>query len=79
MSCPGILGLVGGVQREFDIRRRRARDLAESLPGDWAGIIKVASLGWRYPLTPDKIVVSFADEELLRDLIQSLLKHGISP
>jgi len=54
---PGILGLVSGAEREFDIRRGRARNLAELLAGNRTRIVKVLSLDRSNPLAADEIIV----------------------
>ena len=75
--APGVLGLVGGIQRQLDIGRRRARHLAELLAGDRAWIVEIPPLDRATHLAADEIVVAVADENLLGDLLQSLLGTSV--
>ena len=77
--APGILGLVGGIEREFDVGRRGARHLAELLAGDRARIVEVASLDRRDPFAADEIVVAVADQNLLGDFLDCFMIHGHPP
>jgi hypothetical protein len=62
--APGVLCLVGGVERQFDVGRGGARNRAQLLAGDRARIIEVASFRWRHPFAADEIVVAVADQNL---------------
>jgi hypothetical protein len=42
--APGVLGRMGGVERELDVGARRARNLAQLLAGDRARIVEIAPL-----------------------------------
>lgn len=66
-SSPGVLGLVCCVKREFNIGSRRPRNLTKLLASYGAWIVKIPSFGRRNPFSPDEIVVTLANEELLRD------------
>jgi hypothetical protein len=77
--APGILGLVGGVERQFDVGRRGARHRAKLLAGDRRRIIEVASLFRGHPFAADEIVVSIPDQNLFGDFLNCFMIHGHSP
>jgi hypothetical protein len=62
--APGVLGLMGGIERQFDVGRGRTRNRAEFLASDRTRIVEIASLDRRHPLAADEIVVSFSDQNL---------------
>ena len=60
---------MGGVERELDVGRRGAGNLAEPLTGDRARVVEILALDRRDPFAADEIVVAIADQNLLRDLV----------
>ena len=76
--APGVFGLVGGVERQFDIGGGRARDLAKLGAGDRAQVVEVAALHRLDELAADEIAVTGANEMLFGDFIQRLLEHDVS-
>ena len=55
--APGILRLVGGVQRQFDVFRGAARDLADRLAGDGRDVVEILAAHWGDPLAADEVIV----------------------
>jgi hypothetical protein len=78
-AAPGVLCLVSGIKRQFYIRGRRARNLTELLAGDRAGIIEILAFLGRDPFSADEIVIAVTDQNLLGNLIYSLLVHAFLP
>jgi hypothetical protein len=68
-AAPGVLGLVGGVQRELDVGRRGTGNLAEPLTGDRARIVKILAFDRRHPFSADEVVIAIPDQNLFRDLV----------
>ena len=64
-----------GVEREFDILRRRARHLAERLAGDRADIVEILAFDRRDPFAADEIVIAFAERDLLLQFLKALREH----
>ena len=76
---PGVLGGMGGVERELDVSRRRARDRAQPLTGDRARVVEIAPLDRGDPLAADEVAVFVADEAARRNLVNRRLIHGVPP
>ena len=77
--APAVPRLVSGIQRELDVGRRRARDVAQFPTCHGARVVEVAALDGRYPPAADEVVVFFADQDLFGNLIKGLLIHGVLP
>ncbi len=77
--APGVFRLVSRIERQLDIRRRGARDLAEFLARDRAWIVEVPAFDRGNPFASDEVVIPVSDQDLARDLLDGLLKHGVPP
>ena len=56
--APGTLGGVGGVQRQLDIGRVRARNLAQYLAGYRGNVLEIAAVNRWLPLAVDEVGVT---------------------
>lgn len=63
------------IEREFDVRRRRPRDLAELLAVDRRGVVEISPLDRGHPLAADEIVVARADGDIAAQRFEGLVKH----
>ncbi len=77
--APGVLCLVSGVEREFDVGGGRAGDFAQLAAGDRARIVEILTFDRRDELAADEVIVAWLDENLLGNRVQSLLEHGYPP
>ena len=57
--APGVLGRVGRVERELDVRRGRARHRREPLAGGGRHVLAVLAVQRRDPLAADEVLVAF--------------------
>ncbi|MNL44006.1 hypothetical protein D3C87_1665490 [compost metagenome] len=56
--APGVLGGVGGVQRQLDVGRVRASDLAQDAAVHRGGVLEIAAADRGDPLAADEVVVA---------------------
>jgi hypothetical protein len=62
------------IQREFDVLRRRARDIGDSFSVDRARIGIITTLGRRKEFSTDEIIVSRLQASFLPHELQGVLK-----
>jgi hypothetical protein len=56
--APGVLRLMGGVERKLDVGRLRPGDLADRLARDGADIVEIPAIDWGHPVAADEVVVA---------------------
>ncbi len=67
------------IERELDIFRCGARDLADRLAGDRADIVEILAFDRRDPFAADEILIAFAQRDLLLQFFEALGKHEFLP
>ncbi len=77
--APGLLGLMGGVERKLDIGGLRTGDLTHRLAGDGADIVEILAVDGRDPFAADEIVVAIAQGDPRIQGLDDLVKHDILP
>ena len=77
--APGFARIVCGVEREFDVFGRRARDFANRLTRDWREVGEILSAYRGDKFAADEIVVARLDNLPAFQLIHSYMLHGVTP
>ncbi len=77
-AAPGVLGLVGGVERQFDVLGGRAGDTGQDLAGDRRQIVEIFAADRGDPLAANEVVELRLDQILAGEIGYCFLIHRLS-